>query len=171
MGRQSLKQIAHALAMFGGNRNGVAQTQFIGFVNRGGIGVLLDLVGDQHDRHLRRSQPSREMTVGGRDPGASVDHHQGGGSIVERRLRLQTHTTGERFRPFIFQTCRVDGDKVQVAQLRRPLPPVACNARRIIDDSDALADQPVEKRRLADVRPPDDDDLWKACHEASNARR
>ena len=51
----------------------------------------------------------------------------------------------------------IDGE-TQVAELRLALAAVAGDARRVVDQRQPPADQPVEQRRLADIRPADDGD-------------
>ena len=46
-----------------------------------------------------------------------------------------------------------------VADLDQGADPVAGHARHVVDDGDPASGEPVEQRRLADVRPADDDDL------------
>ena len=48
---------------------------------------------------------------------------------------------------------------VVVADLDERADPVAGHARHVVDDGDPAARQPVEQRRLADVRPADDHDF------------
>ena len=52
--------------------------------------------------------------------------------------------------------------KREVAEPRLALAPVAGDARQVVDQRQPPADQPVEQRRLADVRPADDGDAERA---------
>src|SRR3990170_4812870 len=53
----------------------------------------------------------------------------------------------------------VDRLELEPEQAGMPEPPVAGDARLVVDQRQLLADQPVEQRRFADVRPADDHDL------------
>ncbi len=50
----------------------------------------------------------------------------------------------------------IDHREGEIAEARLPFAAVARHARPVVDQRKPLADQPVEQRRLADIRPPDD---------------
>ncbi len=57
----------------------------------------------------------------------------------------------------------VDGDEFEAAQMRLAFAPVARHAGRVVDESKPPADEPVEQRGLADIRPSDDRNFREAC--------
>ena len=69
------------------------------------------------------------------------------------------------------EPARVHDDVRLVADASAPVMPVARQAGNIGDDRIAAARQPVEKRRLADVRTADDNEGWNHCAAARNKDR
>ena len=68
------------------------------------------------------------------------------------------HAPWEARRVLVLKACRVDDAKLEPEQLRVPFTAVARYARPVIDQRQALADEPVEQRRFPDVGPADDRD-------------
>ena len=58
----------------------------------------------------------------------------------------------------ILEAGGVDHGEGEIADLRFAPPAVAGDARRVVDDGQALADQAVEQGRFADIGPADDGD-------------
>jgi hypothetical protein len=122
------------------------------------LGELLGvgLVRDQHHRLVDLPQPDRDVLVQRRNPLAHVHHehdHRGG---LERELNLPLHVGA--------QVVDVDDpDAARVHDFPRPAAvldhgghAVAGDAGGGVDDADPPPGEPVEQRRLADVRPADD---------------
>ncbi len=64
----------------------------------------------------------------------------------------------------LLQPCGVDHDKVEIAEPRPAFAPVAGDAGAVIDQRQAPADQTIEQRRFADIRPSDNGD--REAHDA-----
>ena len=99
------------------------------------------------------------MLVGGGEPGARVDHEQDRVAIDEGCFRLRAHAARERFRIALFKTGGVDDGEGKVGQSALALAAIAGDARLVVDQRQPAPNQPIEQRRLADVRPADDRDL------------
>ena len=65
---------------------------------------------------------------------------------------------GQRLRVFVLEAGGVDHPEFEPEQARLALAPVAGYARPVVDQRQALADEPVEQGRFADVGPADDGD-------------
>ena len=131
----------------------------VGLVGAGAPRRALGLVGEQEDRLVGAAQRLREMPVGAGHAGARVDHEQDRVAIGERRLGLRAHAAGQRGRIALLQPGGVDDGEGEIAELRLALAAVAGDAGLIVDQRELAADQPVEQRRLADVRAADDGDF------------
>ena len=121
-------------------------------------GAALALVGDQDHLGRALAQPAREALVERQDAGASVDQEQDDVGTLDGALGEAPHARLERLAAGGFPTRGVEQQEGEIAQLRRLLANVARDARRIVDDGAAAADQPVEQRGLADVGTTDDGD-------------
>ena len=98
------------------------------------------------------------MLVGGRHAGARVDHEEHEVGFLHRRLGRLAHAVGERFRRRLLKPRGVEQAETHVARIDLRLAPVARDAGQIVDERQPLAGQPVEERRLADIRPAGDGD-------------
>ena len=117
------------------------------------------LVGDDDDRLAGAAHRLSKMLVGGSEPGARVDHEQDRVAIDEGCFRLRAHAPGERFRIAFLEAGGVDDGEGKVREPAFALAAVAGDARLIVDERQPAPNQPIEQRRLADVRPADDRNL------------
>ena len=99
------------------------------------------------------------MLVGRGEPGARVDHEQDRVAIDERGLGLRAHAPDERIGIAFLETGGVDDGEGEVRQSGFALATIAGDARLVVDQRQPAPDQPIEQRRLADIRPADDRDL------------
>ena len=113
------------------------------------------------------------MLVERRHAGARVDQEQTRASAErDRRLGLRAHPPGEAVGRRLVEAGGVDRGEVEVAEPRLALAAVAGHAGQVVDERQPPADQPVEQRRLADIRPADDGDLGLAGgHRGPDGRR
>ena len=116
------------------------------------------LVGDEHDRLADDAEELGEVRVERRHAGARVDHEEAEIGRADRRFGLRAHAAGEAVRRRFVEAGGIDGGEAQVAETRLALAAVAGDAGQIVDQRQPPADQPVEQRRLADIRPADDGD-------------
>ena len=125
-------------------------------------GSALRLVGDQDDRLADRAQHLGEMPVERRHAGAGVDQEQADVGRAHGGLGLGRIRPARLSGRGVVEAGGVDGGELEVAEPRLALAPVAGDARAVVDQRQPPADQPVEQRRLADIRPADDGDAERA---------
>ena len=92
-------------------------------------------------------------------PRPRVDDKQDRVAIRERGFSLRAHPPGERLGIAFRQTRRVDDREREIGNPGVALAAIARDAGLIVDQRELASDEPVEQRRLADVRPADDRDL------------
>ena len=68
------------------------------------------------------------------------------------------HPAGQRVRVLILEARGVDHPELEPEQVGFAFAPVARHSRPVVDQRQALADQPVEQGRFADVGAADDGD-------------
>ena len=144
--------------MLGRDRDRLAEPKLVGFEHAGPSCPALALVGD-HDGGLARSAHEiGKNSIFRHRACARIDQEQyriGGG---KRGLGLLLHARGQAFGRGLLEARRVDHGEVEIAEPRAALPPIAGDAGAVIDQCKAFADEAVEQRRLADIRPADNGD-------------
>ena len=149
-------EVAHPLAVFRRQADGIAQAKAIAFVDRVLPDAPLGLVHRQDDLRARTAQQVGEDLVGRRDPRTGVGDEQAGIRVAHGVFRQLAHPAGQAFIGRLLQPRGVHHGKAQIAQPRLALAQVAGDTRLVIDQRQALADQPVEQGRFADIGPADD---------------
>ena len=153
---ERIVEIAQALAMLGGNLDGVAEAQRVGF-HRADFAVLaLALVGDQHHRLVGAAREIGKGAIVRRQACARVDHEHQRIRKADRGFGLLLHPRGERALGALVEAGGIDDGEFEVAETRISLAAVARNAGLVIHQREFLPDQPVEQRRLSDIGPADD---------------
>ena len=99
------------------------------------------------------------MPVARGHAGARVDEEEDRVAVGERRLGLGAHAAGERLPVAGFEPGGVDDGEGKIAEPRFALAPIAGDAGLVVNQRQFAPDEPIEQRRLADVRPPDDGDF------------
>ncbi len=141
--------------MLGRDRDRLAQSQRIGFVDARRLRPAFALVGDENDRLARPAHEVGDGSIGRRHARAHVDEKQHRVGLGDRRLGLRAHAPDQACGGGLLESGRIDDGKIKIAEPARAFPPVAGDARAIVDQGDAPADQAVEQGRLADIRPAD----------------
>ena len=155
---QRVVEIAHALAMLGGNLDGIAEAERVGF-HRADFAVLaLALVGDQHHRLVGAAGEIGKGAVVRRQAGAGVDHEHQRVGKRDRGFGLLLHPRGQRALGALVEAGGIDDGEFEIAEPPLALAAVAGDAGLVIDQRELLPDQPVEQRRLSDIGPADDGD-------------
>ena len=111
------------------------------------------LVGEDDDRLAMRAQPSGEFAVDRRHAGARIDDEEADIGIVDRRLGLRAHAVFEAAARRLVEARRVENAEPEIGEAGLAFAAVARDAGLIVDKRDLAADQPVEQRRFADIRP------------------
>ena len=127
--------------------------------------LAVDLVDDDHHRHVAALQDARDARVFFGDAGRDVDDEQDEIGGADRGFRLRGDLRRERGglggEPGFARTqptAGVDEHERAPVPLGDELAAVAGDARAFLDDRGALADDAIDERRLADVRAADDRD-------------
>ena len=136
----------------------LAEAEAISLVRARLPGAALALVGDKQRGLAGLAHQIRKGAVVGEDAGAGIDHEQDEIGIGQRGLRLRPHAPGQSLGGCVFEAGGIDDAKGQIAEVRHGLAPVTGDARPVVHERDTPADQPVEQRRFADVRPAHDGD-------------
>ena len=76
----------------------------------------------------------------------------------DRGFGLRLHAAGQAVRRGLIEAGGVDHREGEIAEPRTALAAVARDAGPVIDQRQPPADQPIEQRRLADIRPSDNGD-------------
>ena len=160
---------SHALAVLGRDRYRLAEAELPGFQHAGLRAARLGLVGDQHHRLAGAPHEVGEGAVVGHDPDPGIGQEEDQIGLVDRRLGLGAHAAFERGGQGVLEAGGVDDVEAQVVEPRRMDAPVARHARRVVDQRQLAADQPVEQGRLADIGPSDDGEL--EAHGSAGRRR
>jgi hypothetical protein len=154
--------------VLGGKRDRIAEAEAKGVINAVTPREPFGLVGDDEDRLAGAAHRRGEMPVSGGEPRPRVEDEQDRVAIGERGFGLRAHAPGKRCGVALFETCRVDDGEGEIGKPRLALAAVAGDAGLVVDQRELPPDQPVEQRRLADVRPADDRDPWNTrAHAAS----
>ena len=151
-------QFAHAVTVRGGDRDRIAQAEFVEF-GRGGFRIhALGFIRRDPDALLQAPQLFRDHAVAGRQPRSRVgdqDHRIG---LDDRLLGLARHLHVDAVVRIGLQPAGVDDDAGTAAKQAFAVVAVAGDAGDIDHDRVAPPGQAVEQRALADIRPPDQRD-------------
>ena len=107
---------------------------------------------------LRLAEDLRDLLVPGRDPDLGVDDEEDEVRLGDRLARLDGDRARDRRLVGDVDAAGVDQEEALAGPLDDELLAVARDAGRLVDDRLAGAAQPVDERRLADVREADDRD-------------
>ena len=125
----------------------------IGFAGR-----VVALVDDEDHRSFGASQAVRDLVVERGDSGVGVHHEQDEIGLLHSYPCLLLDALLDVRSGLELQAAGVDHGEGAAGPLRGAVHAVAGGAGDIGDDRDALADEPVEERALADVGAADDRD-------------
>jgi len=141
--------------VLGRDRHRIAKAERIGVEPPAFTGGALHLVGDQHGRLAGFAREFGEGAVGRRRSHARVDHEEDRIGLPDRGFGLRAHAARQALGCRLFQAGGIDRGEIEIAEPSLALAAVAGDARAVVDQRDAPADQPVEQSRLADIGPAD----------------
>ena len=153
-----VEQVARVRAVQAGDRKRIAEAEAVELVRERVLRRVVDLVRDDEHVLLRLAQDLRELLVARRDPLARVDDEEHEVGLRDRRARLLGDLARDRMRVGDVDTAGVDRQELLAEPLDDQLLAVARRAARVVHDRRARRRQPVDQRRLADVREADDRD-------------
>ena len=124
--------------------------------------ATIDFV-DQDQRPVsRRPQLRGDVAILGQNPGGAVDHEKDEVGGLERAPGLipDLARKGRHRRVAVLESAGISELVTLSAVERNDVgEPVAGHPRHVMREGAALTGQPVEERRLADIRPSDDDNF------------
>ena len=153
-----VEQVAGAVAVEAGEGPGLPEPEL---VEHGRFAVaprVVDLVREHDHGALLLAQDHRELLVTGRDSRPRVDDEQHKVGLIDRSECLLGDLVAERASIGLVHPTRVDETEPRARPLAEELLAIARDARGLVDDGRATLREPVDQRRLADVREADDRD-------------
>ena len=154
--------------MRSGDRERIAERQFMEFSVDGGRLHAFGLVDHQPYFASRLAQLLGDDAVLWRQAMPPVDQQHDSIGFIDREQRLLRHRVQYSVMRDRLEAAGVDHDIRLVADAATSIVAVACQTGYVGNERVATASEPVEQRRLADVRPADYDDGWNhSCAEDS----
>ncbi len=153
--QHQVHEVRNTVAVHRRNRERIAQPQRMELRGDHRQHHPFGLVDDEPDFAACFAQLAADDPVLVRQAGARIHHEQHGVGLVHRLARLPRHLVVNAVLRHRLETAGVDHQIRLVADAAVTVMAVARNARRIGDDGVARAREPVEQRRLADIRPAD----------------
>ena len=148
-------QLADADIMLGRDRQRLAEPKGEGFVHACLRRAPLHFVGGDDHRLAGRAHEFGEDLIAGNDPRPRIDQENDKVRLLDGLDSLLAHAGGET-RIAMLEPSGIDQPDGARSKLGVGLAPVARQSGLIVDKGEALAGEPVEQRRLADIRPTDD---------------
>ena len=173
MAHDDVEQVAGVLAVHRGYRKRVAGAESVELVVVGARGIV-DLVGDEQPRLLRVAQQIEDAGIARMQSDFGVDDHQQQIGLANRLDDLAPDLEVHRNVRIVGQPAGIHQPELPAVPVRAREMAIARGARLVADDRAVIADDAVEKGRLADVRPADDcnyRDIHAATASASAARK
>ena len=148
-------QLADAEIMLRRNRQRLAEPKREGFVHACLRRASLDFVGGKDHRLARRTNELGEDLIAGNNASPGIDQENHEVRLLDCGDGLLAHARGKT-RIAMLKPGSVDQPDSDRSKLGVSLAPVARQSRLVVDKRKPLAGEPIEQRRLADIRPTDD---------------
>ena len=159
-GRQDLEEpveeVSAPLPAQGAHRDGLAETEAEEVDVRERVEGLVHLVHRQQHGEPRAPEEVGHVLVHGMDARASVHHEQQGVGVLDRRQDLPADLALHGLAGRVHEPARVDQHEVTTRPLGGGELPIPGDTRPFGDDRDPLAQDSIEKGRLAHVGTPHD---------------
>src|ERR1700692_805414 len=120
--------------------------------------VRIHLVNRQKKRLPRAIQQPRQLSIGRRNLGASIDYHNNGRRFFERHPRLPKNLRRDEIFVVRNDSALIDPAKFMPQPLHFPVESVTRDAGIIANDSAPRPSKMIEESRFAAVRSSDDGD-------------
>ena len=153
-----VEQVARVGAVQAGQRERVAEAERVELDGQVVARRVVDLVRQHQDRLLGAPQDVGELLVAGRDAGLGVDDEQHEVGLADRGARLDGDLLRHRARVGDVDAARVDQQEALAVPLADERLAIARRALLGVDDRGARGGEPVDQRRLPDVREAHDRD-------------
>ena len=143
----TVQQITGPVAVNGGNLDRVPQTKVIKLIEiRRRLAHRVALVDAENDRTAALEQHRRNVGVRRHQAGADVRHQYNHIGRIDGQLRLRTHLRKDHIAGARLNTAGIHQRKFAPFPLAVSIDPVARDARRIVHNRQALADQLIKQR-------------------------
>ena len=156
-GEHEFHQFAHALAMGGGDRQRLADPEFVEIGGGSITGHALRLVDREPETPAAAAQPLRHHAILGRQPVAAIHQHDDGVGFVDRLQGLARHLVHDAGLRHRLQAAGVDHDVGLATDPPLTVVAVTRQPRHVVHDRVAGLGETVEQGRLPDVRAADQD--------------
>jgi hypothetical protein len=173
-----IEQVAGATSVIRRDGDRVPEPQLVELDRGVAAGQTIGFVRDQNRRFVGSPQHVGDFMVARVDATARVDHEHDNVGLADGDVGLLARVVGNLGERsgfdflIVLQSAGVDQGELDSAPVRRAVDAVASRSRLVFDDGAPFADQAVEQRGLADVRPADDcDDRFCHWRSANTARR
>ena len=155
-GDHLVEQVAGAVAVHSGERDRVAEAEAVQLERERLLRRVVDLVREHEHGLPGEAKDLGQLLVAGHHAGAGVGDEQDEVGLLDREARLVDDRAGHLVLAHDVDAAGVDQQELLAGPLADELLAVAGGAARLVDDSRSARGQPVDQRRLADVREPDD---------------
>ena len=153
-----VEEVARAVPVERRDRDRVAEPEAMELERLEVAARVVELVREHEHRAPRHAQDLRELLVARCDARSRVDDEEDEIGLLDGLPRLRCDLRPERPGVGLVDAAGVDEAKRRARPLAQQLLAIARDARRLVDDGGARRREPVDQRRLADVREPDDRD-------------
>ena len=153
-----VEQVSSAMPVERGDFYRLTEAERRELVRELGPRRIVELVRDEQHGLARPAQDVRQLGVARRQAGAGVHEEEHEVRLLDRRPRLGDRPARDRRVVRDVDAARVHEQEALARPLAEELLAVARHTRRLVDDGGAGRGQPVDERRLADVRIADDRD-------------
>jgi hypothetical protein len=152
----------------GGDRERVAEAELVEVVHEVIDDLVIDLVDREEHGLAGRAQLLREVVIDRREARPSIDDEQQRVGLADRLERLAVDAGADHLALRLgIEAAGVDDAKVGAEVLGFAVAAIAREARRVVNERGAPADEAVEQGRLADVGPADNGDQRCSAHRPS----
>ncbi len=151
-----VEQVARAVPVERGQRDGVAEAEPVELERLEVASRVVDLVHEHDHRLCRHAEDRRDLLVARRHPCPGVDDEEHEVGLLDGRAGLGGDVAPEGAGVRLVHAARVDHAERDAVPVAEELLPVARHAGRLVHHGGAALRQPVDERRLADVREADD---------------
>ena len=150
---QAIEQLSHPSSMLGRDREDVGESQRERVGQRGFTLHGIDLVHGQHDGFAGAPQHRDHIVVHAGQTLRRVHHQNQDIRFLDGTQGLDSHGPQDAVRRRV-EPARVDDAETPTRPVDDPIAPIASHPWHVLDQGRTTSHQPVEQRRLADIRSP-----------------
>ena len=166
--KRQIERIADTLTMRAGNQMRFTEPEFIE-LRLGGFRETFGFIDKQHDRSISAAQMLRDADILRRQTGTGVGQEKNNVGLLNRKLGLPGHGLHNPFGAHRLKAARIHHDVGTGTDASLTVLAISGETRKICHDGISAAGEPIEKRRLADIRPAHESDDWKHVRKTRNS--